>query len=788
VRSIIKMAFTNLKRKKLQSLLIGIIIMVSALIFTTSLGILGGINSPFEKMHKKQNASHLALIFDKNMHNPDEIAAWWKSQSEVSSISSVMQLAMIENPIKDGKKVETQFFMAEIPKSITTHDKLTIVEGKKKECPASNEIWVPTALAYSRGIHIGDKLDIPVPDGKKRLIVSAIVVDPLFSTSMINPTRAWVASGVLNQWFPAKSLNNVFIGVRYNDLSKEKVLWDRFQKFLGKPFSGIKFTYSLFSMAFLMMYQLIGVMLLVFSVILLLIALYVLSSSIKDAVISDYKTIGILKSEGYTPGNVILIYTLQMAIVSLLSIPVGIALSTFAIKKVLESLMKSMGMVDVNMNLSSIFALAFIILFTLILFSTFISSGKAGKVKPAEAIKYGAPIEDLISRNKKSSGILRKLPVITYIGTNQLLASKRQIVFSFITFLAAIFVIVIGINSYYSLQKTAENSSFVGFDDSDVTIVKKVKTVSMDNKDIQVKIQSDSRVKNVLQAGFLLTGVIPSDSSNAAFNIIGDDYDGNMDGVGFQNIEGKSPVNEDEIALATNTAKTYNKKPGDYFNMYVEGKEIRFKVTGIYQSFNNMGQGYRIQTKAVKKVNPSYEPDMFLVKLKDSKDTDAFISDMDKEFGDSIDAKKTKDLFSQVMKPIVDNMGMAIVFICLVFIIVLVITIFSSSLLSINKQKRNFGILKTIGLTPVQVRLSIVVRYLLIGVIAIIAGLFSGLVLTPVLLTAMCSSMGIISFPTVTNLIQTVMVIPFSLILAFICSWIPSGQIMKINSRTLVSE
>ena len=51
MKSIVKMAFANLKRKKLQSFLIGVIILAAALIFSTALGTLAGINSPFEQMH-----------------------------------------------------------------------------------------------------------------------------------------------------------------------------------------------------------------------------------------------------------------------------------------------------------------------------------------------------------------------------------------------------------------------------------------------------------------------------------------------------------------------------------------------------------------------------------------------------------------------------------------------------------------------------------------------------------------------------------------------------------------
>ena len=190
LKSIIKMAFANLKRKKLQSLLIGIIIMASALIFTTSLGILASMNSPFEQMYKKLNASHLLLVFDKNMHNPEDIASWWKNQKEVESVSSITSCVEVDNPLKDNKKVETQFFMAEMTPSVAVQDKLLVVDGAKKTSPGQNEIWIPTALAYSQNLKVGDELDIPLPDGKKQLTISARRSAPSSSRWVPNAWRS----------------------------------------------------------------------------------------------------------------------------------------------------------------------------------------------------------------------------------------------------------------------------------------------------------------------------------------------------------------------------------------------------------------------------------------------------------------------------------------------------------------------------------------------------------------------------------------------------------------------
>lgn len=781
------MAFTNIKKKKIQSILIAVIILVSALIFSSAMGILSGINSPYEKVHTKLNASHLIFLFDNHINNPDEVENWWKSQDQVASVSSAMSLSVVSGPKKNGKKIETEFYLCDIPQSIKTHDKLLMVEGDEKDSPGTDEIWIPTAMAYSNDIKVGEKLEITVSSGTKVLTVSGIVVDPIFSTTMINPTRAWVAPGTLSALFTGDKLETSFLGVRLKDLKDEKMLLDKFEDFLGKPMSGFRINYTTLKMAFLMMYQIIGAVLLLFSVILLLIAMYILSSTITDTVVTDYKTIGILKTQGFTPKNVVLIYVIQMAILSLIALPVGICLSNFVITTIMQSLVKSLGIADLDMSLIPIFLTAFFILLGLICFSAFLSARKAGRVKPAEAIKHGSLNEELFSRKTRRPSSMWRLPLISYLGINQLLSSKKQIIFSFVTFCVTVFAMITGINCYNSLKNISTNSTFVGFDNSDITITKK-EAAKLSVSELAQRLKADKRVRFALQTDYIGTGAVPADKNNSAMSIIGTNYAGNMDELGFENIEGKNPTDENQISIGTSTAKMYNKEVGDDFSIYIDGKLLSFKITGIYQSFNNMGQGYRMQTSAVKRATPSYEPNTFLVKLKDGQNKSEFIRDMEKLFGDSIDARITSDMFDSIMNPIMNTMGMSLVFICCIFLVVLVITIYSSSILSIHKLKKNFGIFKTIGMTPVQVRFLVVVRYLIVGIIAIIIGTAAGLYLTPVLMTAMCSSMGVVSFPMSVNILQTILVIPFALILALASSWFPSGQILKINPRSLVLE
>ncbi|MDP4094586.1 MAG: FtsX-like permease family protein [Bacillota bacterium] len=780
--------FSDIRKKKVQSILLLIVILISTIGFATSAGILSSINSPFEQTFNTLKGPHVTLAMDSKINNVTGIKNWWDKQNGIESVTDLMKCVIASGPLVNGKKLNTDFYLSETTGSMNKINKLQVVEGTKDDKPGVGEIWLPTGVAYSNDVKVGDKISIDIPGGKKESFkVSAIVVDPIFSTQMMNPVRVWLAPGTLQKIFPEEALTNYLMGIRFLDKNDESKYLSKFEDFLGAPFSGFIYDYETVKMSFTFLYQIIGMILLIFAVILILVTLYILYSIISDSVVSDYRTIGILKSTGFTPGNIISIYMLKTLLVAVVSIPVGIFVSSFAIKKLTDNLMKILGVSNSNVSLISLFLVVFIIMMAVIALSAFLSAKKAGRVKPAEAIRFGEPPEKY-KKKKSGARISKRLPLSISMGVNQLLAYKRQILFSFIIFAVTAFVAVFGINSYESIKQMANDRTSFGFDSSDLTIVSGGKNYGIDNSELVSWLKADKMVEKVLPSRYITTGVIPKDSKNPSMSIIGNCFDGDMSLMDLKTIEGRNPARDDEIAIATNTSTKYNKKIGDRFDLYLEGKLLQFKVSGIYQGINNMGQGYRITYGAMKRANPEYELSDMLVKLKNPDDSKSLTDAVSKRFGSNVNVMSTEESFNNVMKPIIDNMGIAIVFVMIIFIAVLAATLASSTILFIHKNKRIFGIYKTVGLTPNQARFSIVSRNLIIALAAgIIGTLLSLYVLSPAM-TMICKSMGIVQYPFVVNVLGTVAAVPLMLVLCFVSSWLPSGQAAKVQSRILLNE
>ena len=271
-------------------------------------------------------------------------------------------------------------------------DKLMIIEGAHKKSPEHGEIWLPKYLANSYHIQIGDTIGIPGPGGLYQVIVSATVADPQYGSGMVNPTRAWIAAGELPFFIPVSQLSNTMLGIRLKNADATSGLLERFNRQFN--YTGVNLTYSLFKSAYMGIYQIMGNLILVFSIMALLIALFMVRSSIRKAIYDDYKLTGVYKALGFTPKNIVSLYVIQYLLLSIIFIPVGVAGSWFIIKLLLGSVSQKLGTFETaNSVPQSIYFISLFVIAVLIVITAFAGSFKAAKINAVEAIRTGAPVK-----------------------------------------------------------------------------------------------------------------------------------------------------------------------------------------------------------------------------------------------------------------------------------------------------------------------------------------------------------------------------------------------------------
>jgi putative ABC transport system permease protein len=788
MRSIYIIILNNIKKRKLQSFLITLIIMVSAVMFFISLGILTKSKEPFIKMQQKLNASQDIIGYKESLYDINVVKAWWENNEGVKSIQTYKgynyngKASYNESPFRYGINFTER-------EDGLVQDKLLIVEGDKKETPATGEVWVPTGIAYQENIKVGGILKVNLNKKEVNLKVSAIIVDPQFSTAMVNPTRMWIKSGEVDKLFKDVDNNTTSIGVIYKDYREAEQIWSGFLNSQKEKFKGGIFQYSFIEFIYTFLTKLIASILMVVSIIVLAITMLVISYTIKNAVFSDYKTIGVLKAQGLSNANIKTIYTGQFFVLSALSVVPSLLLGKVLIKQILYSFLKVVGIVNISESMLIEIIITILFIVGAVTLTSYITAGRAAKIKPAEAIRNASPIKNYKKSPKINIMFLKALPLSLILAIKQIVTNKKQSIFIFITLMVTAFMITFTINIRHSLIKLSDNLAYWGFNGNKYQVVRSATKGSTTHEELFNALKSDKRIKAVVPYYYVegsYTEAIGSEGIPAK-QISGFGYEGNMDSIGMLNIYGESPKEKNEVSIAINTSRRLKKTVGDYVDIIIAGKRKSFLITGVYQSMINEAEGYRAQKVAILDLDPSFDTKVYAIEFKDEADNNEFIKEFTNKYKD-ISVEETKEGNGKIFNDIGKNASVPILLVGVIFIIVSFVNIFNIVLINVYEERKNYGIYKALGFTIKQIRLSIINRIMTLTALATFIGIILGFTVGPKIVELLLSKQGLVEFPFLITTEATVLGILLFIIIVFAAVWFPTSKLLGINLRELIEE
>ena len=133
------------------------------------------------------------------------------------------------------------------------------------------------------------------------------------------------------------------------------------------------------------------------------------------------------------------------------------------------------------------------------------------------------------------------------------------------------------------------------------------------------------------------------------------------------------------------------------------------------------------------------------------------------------------------------NMRSTLVLVSLFFLSILFAVIFNDTLMNIHELRRSFGIFKTIGMTPVQIRKALVYKALALASLCLVAGIPLARLISPALISGITAGIGLQEFPFLTEGWGTALVVPGMLIFTGLSVWWASKRALRISPKVLVS-
>ncbi|NUU60641.1 ABC transporter permease [Paenibacillus agri] len=790
----------NLRKRKVQNLLIALLILLSTLLMNTSITVIANSEDLYEDLHQETQGSHEILNLTQGLHNPQQIADWWASQEGVTA-SVLLPYRPLAGVTYKGEEIPNQYlYMMNTPDRPFGTDELVFAQGKETPLPAPGAVWIPTSLAYKNEIAVGDELQFKAGSTQLTLKVSAIVIDLPLGGPFSTTARIWLNDTDYGHYLGGlPGSDSYFMGIRFTDYSQHEAYWERFENYLGVPFMEERLTYEELSSFYFIMNKIIGFVMSFLGIVMILVALFTIGFTISDSILSSYTTIGIFKSLGLSSRKIIVTYILQYSLLSLVAILPGVVFSRLLSRIIIEQSLSFLKTAQTSIPIQNIGTSVSVGagMLLVILLCVWLYASKTRPIQPMQAIRYGmseaaySGINKRGNRNKRRSSDFERWPVSVVIGlrnvTRNVKGSLLMLLLTTVTTAVLVFGLVL-VNSISQMQKTAP---LWGYDSANV-VIRIVNASELDRAALERDIRADSRIVNLNWAGHAI-GVVPGNRMQHSTSTTGQAQsisipltvvEGSMDEMGLANITGRNPQNPNEISIGINISRQLGKELGDIIELYIEGKRHSFTVTGIYQSIANMSFQARVTADVVTKLNP----DDGYMNLSDVQDSDDIVRQLNDQYSSSIQAVKQQTLLDSVFKEASAVLIIPMSILGLLFLMVSWLIIYSTCRIHIRKETKPYGIYKSIGLTSNTIRGAVTWGIVGLSLIGAGLGILCGISLLPHLLRGLLSSYGIVKLPLFMNWTGISLLALLSITVAGLGCWIASRVILKTTPRILVSE
>ncbi|MDX1382706.1 MAG: FtsX-like permease family protein, partial [Thermoanaerobaculia bacterium] len=327
----------------------------------------------------------------------------------------------------------------------------------------------------------------------------------------------------------------------------------------------------------------------------------------------------------------------------------------------------------------------------------------------------------------------------------------------------------------------------LGFDSADVRLTRSGARFGIRHERLMDTMRARPDVAAIATWDYI-EGTLLREDGRPGQDLTGTALDGDVEGVGYRNLRGRHPEADDEVSLAVNTARNEGRDVGDEVRIHVLGRPLRLRVTGVYQTLNNGGTGFRIRLEALRRANPLYAPVQDGVVLAEGTDPEAFMTAVEGRYGEALDAKPGDFFVREIMDTVTAGMRVSNGFLALVFLAAASVFIFNSTVMGIAENRRMYGIFKALGMTPAELRLAVVLGVAAQATAGVAIGLVGWWLGGGVGLSALFSNLGLTAFPVETDPVGTLVLVPTILGFSLLAGWLPSSRLLALDPKGLIVE
>ena len=837
MNKIIRLSWANIKKHKLESIALLILVTLCMMLMGSSLAGIKGIKNIFPYvMENTESYENFLILSDKYYDN--EFESILGEDERVEEIIRSDMLSSMSTNYLDSAGREQAMYMGFITEENDKKFEKTNIESKlsqEERDALEHPVIMPYALRDSMGYKENDKFEM-VYGTRKFTFTVAGFYDTLL---MDNPGGGVKMIVSENDYNVLQGILEKYVILAFND-HKGEGGYELFDDFIErcKEQTGIDATNGVSGIAYKAMEEgvtayaeaLLKTLIEMAAVIIVSIIIMIrfrVAEDIKQQIVS----IGVLEALGYRSGDITLSYVAEYLMVALAGVILGTGCCfavTPALLRIGEIVSGHCGSGSISfapLLLTAAAILAFIALIA------FIRARMVRKYPPVTALRKGIGDhrygrEHLQLKNTKSSVHLR-------LAMKGFLKNFRQ---------------NLGLTLCITLASSAIVLCFVifSFFGNDMNAISNAAGIELSDLRVEIMETGDAYAfaeeladmpevrKTVPTAGLTLTLTEP-DYLDYMFPVALSDFSS------AENIfpaEGRFPEHDNEVMITKMYAKLRDLKTGDSIPLECNNVRKNYVITGLVTSLTNGGGNLYITDDGMKRIMPTYRPDTIELYLNEGVDKDKFKYALTEKYGRSIAdvaqdsseggsyeerikaeaEQKIADLMANygvshveyviqsgdtVIKGSSDNFiirsimdigsilrtqlgGTAIAIAILTtlfmvlsaFVVMVILFILMES--NVRRQRKEFGIMKSMGYTSRELMFQLAARIMPAAIFSVAAGTVAAVMI----IKYFTGYIGKISI----NIPAVIILDVILLLFCFGCAYVGARKIKKISVCELMSE
>ncbi|MBX9363384.1 FtsX-like permease family protein [Streptomyces sp. WAC04114] len=709
------------KRRRLQTVVIGLVVLFSSATILLGLGLLNAASAPFDKAFSQQRGAHIVASFDLGKAEEEDVARTAKRPG-VEAAAGPFQQAVVELP-------QDWLWMSAGSMTVVGRadpsgpvDHIRLLEGRWATRPGEIVVNWPVDGSPGDG-SLGQRLKVP---GAPPLTVVG------FASSMSKSAGAWVSPKQMAAMQPTSAQ----MLYRFTEHSSDSRLRSDVTTATAElPDGSVTAVQSYLTLkrAFSSQADAYLPFMALFAVLGLLVSVLIVANVVSGAVVSGYRHIGVLKSLGFTPNQVVAVYLVMVSFPAFIGCVIGTAIGNAVAAPILRVAFTGIQTGSATIEFSPWLSVVTLLgMPVLVAAAALVPALRAHRLSAAQAIMAGSA-----PRTGRGLRVQRwlsgtRLPRAMSLGLGQPFTRVSRTALTMAAIVLGVTTVTLTTGLTSTMVAYADRGKTEGVAQVDIEAGSPggKKAPRLDDAEIEQKLRAlpgADQVRVRALANVLVGG--STDPRYANF------YRGDTGDLAEEIVRGRMPERAGEAVAGPAFLRQNGLDVGDRVTVHLNGRQMPVTFVGEVMEGNARAMDFGWQT--LERLAPELQATEYSVRLERGADAQAYVDAVEKmDPGLHASMKRPDNAASTTV------VGFASLF-TLLLAVVAALGVFNTVLLNIRERRRDLGMLKSIGMTPRQVILMTVTSVAGVGAVAGVVGIPLGIVAHRVLV----DQVAVIAFP-----------------------------------------